>query len=129
MRGGIPNKEILQVYLEVVSQIAGAGQSACCLCSLNGSVSHMTHTGEGGFCYSGLGSLGGGKPKSRNRETQKERGKRGEEKVRSHNCQVHKVPALKYKNILKDRAEVKRVKQSHTFRINSSLPDYCFCHN
>lgn len=27
----------------------------------------MTHTGEGGFCYSGQGSLGGGKPKSRNR--------------------------------------------------------------
>lgn len=22
----------------------------------------MTHTGEGGFCYSGQGSLGGGKP-------------------------------------------------------------------
>lgn len=55
-------KYILKVYLEVVSQIGGAGQSACCLCSLNGSVSHMTHTGEGGFCYSGLGSLGGGKP-------------------------------------------------------------------
>lgn len=66
------NKE---VYLEVVSQIGGAGQSACCLCSLNGSVSHMTHTGEGGFCYSGLGSLGGGKPKSRNREMEIQRGK------------------------------------------------------
>lgn len=76
------------VYLEVVSQIGGAGQSACCLCSLNGSVSHMTHTGEGGFCYSGLGSLGGGKPTSRNRDTDTERG-RGQEKVRSHNCQVH----------------------------------------
>lgn len=61
--GGIPNKEI---YLEAVSQIGGAGQSACCLCSLNGSVSHMTHTGEGGFCYSGLGSLGGGRPRQRN---------------------------------------------------------------
>lgn len=70
------NKE---VYLEVVSQIGGAGQSACCLCSLNGSVSHMTHTGEGGFCYSGLGSLGGGKPKSRNRERWR---CRGEERTR-----------------------------------------------
>lgn len=56
------------VYLEVVSQIGGAGQSACCLSAPSGSVSHMTHTGEGGFCYSGLDSLGGGKPKHRNRE-------------------------------------------------------------
>lgn len=62
-------KKILQLYLEVVSQIGGADQSACCPSSLNGSVSHMTHTGEGGFCYSGLGSLGGGKPESRRRGT------------------------------------------------------------
>lgn len=60
------------VYLEVVSQIGGADQSACCLCSLNGSASHMTHTGEGGFWYSGLGSLGGGKPTHREREDRDE---------------------------------------------------------
>lgn len=71
-QGGIPNKEIMQVYLEVASQIGGAGQSACCLNSLNGSVSHMTHTGGGGFCYSGLDSLGGDKPKHRKQK----RGKR-----------------------------------------------------
>ncbi len=65
------NKEILIAYLEVVSQIGGAGQSACCLCSLNGSVSHMTHTGEEGFCYSGLGSLGGDRPEIRKMEIQR----------------------------------------------------------
>ena len=49
-------------YLGVASQIGGAAQSAYCLCSQNESASHMTRTGEGGFCCSGLGSLGGGKP-------------------------------------------------------------------
>lgn len=62
------NKDTVnKMYLVVVSQIGGADQSACCLSSLNGSVSHMTHTGEGGFCYSGRCSLGGGKPTSRKR--------------------------------------------------------------
>lgn len=64
-----PNKrKYSKHYLGVVSQIGGADQSAYCPCSLNGSVSHMTHTGGGGFCYSGLSSLGGGKPESTNKE-------------------------------------------------------------
>lgn len=122
-QGGIPNKEIMQVYLEVASQIGGAGQSACCLNSLNGSVSHMTHTGGGGFCYSGLDSLGGDKPKHKEQ-------KRGEKrKSEQNNCQGHKVSALKYKNNLNDSVKVKRAKQSHTLGINSSLPDYCFSYN
>lgn len=52
----------MKVYLEVVCQIVDAGQSACSLGSLHGNASRMTHKGEGGFCYSGLGSLDGGKP-------------------------------------------------------------------
>ena len=54
-------------YLGVASRIGGAAQSACCLCSQNESASHMTRTGEGGFCCSGLGSLGGGKPTDNDR--------------------------------------------------------------
>lgn len=50
------------MYLEVASQIVGAGQSALCLCSQYGGVSHMTHTDEEGSCCSGPGSLDGGKP-------------------------------------------------------------------
>lgn len=87
------------MYLEVVSQIGGAGQSACCPCSLSVSVNHMTHTGEGGFCYSGLGSLGGGKPRHRKQ----------------------KGSTLKYRNTSEDCAKVKRLKQSHAFRVNSIL--------
>lgn len=65
---GEPNKEI--TYLEVVGQNEGVGQSACCRRSLDGIVSHMTHTDEGGFCCLGPGSLGGGKPEHREMKDQ-----------------------------------------------------------
>lgn len=95
VREGTPNKEIVQVYLEVASQIGGAGQSAWCPSSPNDSASHMTHTGGGGFCYSGLGSRGGGKPKHN----------RGGKKRKSehHNCRGHKVSALR--DYLNERPE------------------------
>lgn len=57
---GLQRKHKSWLYLEAASQSEGAGQSACC--SPSGSASHMTRTGETGFCYSGPDSPGGGRP-------------------------------------------------------------------
>ena len=63
----------LSAYLEVADQIGGAGQSACCLCFRNGCVSHMAHTGEGDFCCSDPGNLGGDTPKEKEIERKRRR--------------------------------------------------------
>lgn len=104
----------MQVYLEVASQIGGAGQSACCLSSLNGSVSHMTHTGGGGFCYSGLDSLGGGKPKHRKQKRGKKR------KSEQNNCQGQSL-CIKIQKQFKWLGQSKKGKTvTHTW--NKQLP-------
>lgn len=101
-----PSKHVKRSYLEAASRIVGAGQSACCPSSPSGSASHMTHTGEEGFCYSGQGSLGGGKP------AQKQTSRKISSQI--HNSLQDFPISLKKKRVLQMAAKLQRGENSHT---------------